>query len=45
VLAVLVFAFAPGRFLGLDALLIPRFKKLEENGHGIGRVLLWMTGR
>jgi hypothetical protein len=45
VLAVLVFAFAPGRFLGLDALLIPRFKKLEENGNRIGRVLLWVTGR
>lgn len=45
VLAVMVFAFAPGRFLGLDALLAPRFKKLAGRGNRFGRVLLWMTGQ
>lgn len=43
-LSIIVFAFAPGRFLGLDALLAPRFKALAEKGSPLGRIGLLLTG-
>jgi hypothetical protein len=44
ILAIVVFAFSPGRILGLDALLYPRFKAMAESGSPVGRVLAWLTG-
>ncbi len=44
-LAIYVIAIAPGRFFGIDTLLIPRLKKLEENGNLMGRIGLLLTGR
>ncbi|MDZ4769905.1 MAG: TQO small subunit DoxD [Chloroflexota bacterium] len=41
-LSVVVIATAPGRFYGLDALLIPRLKRMNNS---IARVLLIFTGR
>lgn len=45
VLSLMVFAFAPGRFFGVDALLIPRLKRMAEKGNRIARVLLLATGQ
>jgi hypothetical protein len=44
-LAIIVFAFAPGRFVGIDGLLYPRLKALADKGSPIGRVGLLLVGR
>jgi uncharacterized membrane protein YphA (DoxX/SURF4 family) len=43
--SVVVIAMAPGRFFGIDTLLIPFLKKLEANGSPVGRIGLVFTGR
>jgi hypothetical protein len=43
VLALVVFAFAPGRILGLDTLLRPRLRAAAANGGRIAKVLLALT--
>ena len=43
VLALVLFAFAPGRVFGIDALLRPRFLALKERGSFFGKVLSWLT--
>ncbi len=42
-LSVLLFAFAPGRIFGLDALLRPRLQAAAANGNGVARFLLLLT--
>jgi hypothetical protein len=42
-LAVLALAFAPGRYLGLDALLRPRLQATAANGGRIARAVLALT--
>ncbi|HEU5103996.1 MAG TPA: hypothetical protein VFU22_33500 [Roseiflexaceae bacterium] len=42
-LAIVIFAFAPGRYLGLDALLRPRLVTAAANGSRIARVVLALT--
>jgi hypothetical protein len=44
-LAIVVIAIAPGRFFGIDALLIPRLKQMAEKGNMIGRIGLLFTGQ
>ena len=43
VLALVLFAFAPGRVFGIDTLLRPRFLAMKARGSFIGRVLSWLT--
>jgi uncharacterized membrane protein YphA (DoxX/SURF4 family) len=43
-LSIAVIATAPGRFLGIDMLLIPRLKSLAADGKLIGRIGLFLTG-
>lgn len=43
-LSIVVIAIAPGRFFGIDTLLIPRFRALAEKGSPIGRIGLLLTG-
>lgn len=43
ILALIMFAFAPGRFLGVDALLYPRIKKWADSGSQAGRAALWLV--
>jgi TQO small subunit DoxD len=43
VVAILVFAFAPGRYFGLDALLRPRLMVASEHGNRLARLVLWLT--
>ena len=43
VLSLLMFAFAPGRYLGLDALLRPRLAAAEAKGNRLAGVLKWLT--
>ena len=42
-LSIVVLAFAPGRVLGLDALLRTRFRPMAERGSRLGRALLTLT--
>ncbi len=42
-LSLLMIAFAPGRFKGLDAWLRPRFAAMAERGSRLGRLLLALT--
>jgi hypothetical protein len=42
-LAIVIFAFAPGRYLGLDALLRPRLQAATANGSRIAKVVLALT--
>ncbi|MEO8391361.1 MAG: TQO small subunit DoxD [Chloroflexota bacterium] len=44
-LAIVIFAFAPGRFVGIDGLLYPPLKRLADNGNPVGRVGLLLVGR
>jgi len=44
-LSIVVIAFAPGRFFGIDTLLIPRLKKLADTGSPIGRIGMLLTGQ
>lgn len=44
-LSIFVIAIAPGRFFGIDTLLIPRLKKLAESGSPVGRIGLLFTGQ
>ncbi len=44
-LSLFVIAMAPGRFFGIDTLLIPRLKKMAANGSPLGRVGLFFTGQ
>ncbi len=44
-LALIVFAFAPGRFVGIDGFLYPRFKVLADKGNIVGRIGLLLVGR
>jgi len=43
VLSVLMFAFAPGRYLGLDAWLRPRLAAASQKGNTLAGVLKWLT--
>jgi hypothetical protein len=43
ILALVVFAFAPGRVLGLDTLLRPRLRAAATNGSRIAKVVLALT--
>lgn len=43
VLSLLVFAFAPGRLFGVDALLRPMFQSAAQKGSRLARGLLWLT--
>ena len=43
VLALVLFAFAPGRVFGIDALLRPRFLAAKARGSFFGKVLSWLT--
>ena len=42
-LSIVMIAFAPGRYLGLDALIRPRLLAAAERGNRIARVLAWLT--
>jgi hypothetical protein len=42
-LSLLMVAFAPGRYLGLDALLRPRLLAAAEKGNKVARVLTWLA--
>jgi uncharacterized membrane protein YphA (DoxX/SURF4 family) len=42
-LAMLLFAFAPGRVFGIDAWLRPRLQTAADQGNRITRALLWLT--
>jgi uncharacterized membrane protein YphA (DoxX/SURF4 family) len=42
-LAMLLFAFAPGRVFGIDAWLRPRLQTATDRGNKITRALLWLT--
>jgi hypothetical protein len=42
-LSILMFAFAPGRFFGLDAWLRPRLQAAAEKGNGPAKILCWLT--
>ena len=42
VLALLMLAFAPGRFLGLDGLIYPRLERAAEKGSRIAKAVLWL---
>ena len=44
-LAIVIFAFAPGRFVGIDGLLYPPLKRLADNGSLVGRIGLLFVGR
>jgi hypothetical protein len=41
--SLIVFAFAPGRILGLDAWLRPRLQAASERGNRLARFLMWLT--
>jgi hypothetical protein len=41
--ALLVFAFAPGRILGIDSWLRPRLQAAAERGNSLARLLVWLT--
>jgi uncharacterized membrane protein YphA (DoxX/SURF4 family) len=43
VLALIVVAFAPGRYFGLDALLRPRLQAATTKGNRLAGLLLWFT--
>ena len=43
VLSLLMFAFAPGRVFGLDALLRPRLEAAAQKGNRLAGSLLWLT--
>lgn len=43
VLALVLFAFAPGRVFGIDTLLRPRFLAMKERGSFLGKALSWLT--
>ena len=42
-LSLVMFAFAPGRVLGLDAWLRPRLLRAAEGGNRLARALTWLT--
>jgi hypothetical protein len=42
-LSLLVFAFAPGRTFGLDALIRPRLLAAAEKGNKLAGALAWLT--
>jgi hypothetical protein len=42
-LALLMFAFAPGRVFGVDAWLRPRLLAASAEGNGLARVVSWLT--
>jgi hypothetical protein len=42
-LSLLIFAFAPGRVLGVDAWLRPRLLRAAEEGRRLARALTWLT--
>jgi uncharacterized membrane protein YphA (DoxX/SURF4 family) len=44
-LSIFVITLAPGRFFGLDALLIPRLQKMAADGNPLGRIGLLLTGQ
>jgi hypothetical protein len=43
VLALVVFAFAPGRVFGIDALLRPMFQAAGAGGNRLAKLLVWLT--
>jgi hypothetical protein len=42
-LSLVLFALAPGRVLGLDAWLRPRFQQAAQRGNRLARALTWLT--
>jgi hypothetical protein len=44
IVSIAVIATAPGRFFGIDAILIPRLKQMAEKGNPVGRIGLLLTG-
>jgi hypothetical protein len=42
-LSLIMFAFAPGRVLGLDAWLRPRLQQVAQGGNRLARALTWLT--
>ena len=42
-LSLVMFAFAPGRVLGLDTWLRPRLRQAAEGGNRLARALTWLT--
>jgi hypothetical protein len=42
-LAVVMIAFAPGRYLGLDTLIRPRLLAAAEKGNRVARAVAWLT--
>jgi uncharacterized membrane protein YphA (DoxX/SURF4 family) len=44
-LSIFVITLAPGRFFGLDSLLIPRLQKMAADGNPVGRIGLLLTGQ
>jgi hypothetical protein len=38
-----MFAFAPGRVFGVDALLRPRLKAAADRDNRLARMVLWLT--
>jgi hypothetical protein len=43
VLSILMFAFAPGRYFGIDAWLRPRLQAAAANGNRLAGLLVWLT--
>jgi hypothetical protein len=43
IVSLLVFAFAPGRILGIDSWLRPRLQTASEGGNRLARFLVWLT--
>jgi hypothetical protein len=43
VLSLLMLAFAPGGFLGLDGLITPRLEQAAENGSRVAKAALWLV--
>jgi hypothetical protein len=43
IVALLIFAFAPGRYFGLDAWLRPRLQTAAGGGNRLAGLLLWLT--
>lgn len=43
VLSLILLAFAPGRYFGLDTLLRPRLQAAKDRGHRLIGLLLWLT--
>jgi hypothetical protein len=43
VASLVAFAFAPGRYLGLDSIMRPLLQRASDRGNGLAGLLLWLT--